>query len=222
MKRILRITCAAALVALLAAVLLQERSAAPSAPRSPTLRPAGSFAKAAAAPRVSSDGTTPLPPAALNRQAPGKKLPPAPVTAWLPGNFPGRSAEESIMSSWAARDPEAAGRWLNQNRDHPKFADYVRGYAIQIAVIDPNAARQWAARLNGHGNRFARGGTLEQHIDAVEAMLKTPAVPPADIAAIPPPPDSDAQFLVDYTPVLVRQNPGEDPVLEMNPVSPFG
>lgn len=126
------------------------------------------------------------------------------------------------MSSWAARDPEAAGRWLNQNRDHPKFADYVRGYAIQIAVIDPNAARQWAARLNGNGNRFARGGTLEQHIDAVEAMLETPAVPPADTVAIPAPPDPNSRFLADYEPALVRQSPGEEPVLEMRPLSPFG
>jgi hypothetical protein len=158
----------------------------------------------------------------VHRPAPSEKLPPAPVSALLPGNLIGRPAEESIMSSWAARDPEAAGRWLNQNRDHPKFADYVRGYAIQIAVIDPNAARQWAAQLNGQGNRFARGGTLEQHIDSIEAMLRTPAMPPAETADIPIPPDPNSRFLVDYTPVLVRQNPGEAPVLEMNPVSPFG
>ena len=91
--------------------------------------------------------------------------------------FRGRPPEESMLSSWAARDPEGAGRWLNQNRNHPKFADMVRGYAIQIATIDPAAARQWAAVLNGKGNRFALGGTLEQHIDAIEAMLKGAAEP---------------------------------------------
>ena len=129
-----------------------------------------------------------------------------------------RPAEESMLISWAARDPEGAGRWLNQNRNHPKFADMVRGYAIQIATTDPAAARQWAAVLNGNGNRFALGGTLEQHIDATEAMLKSPAAPLSgkarEVAA-------GLGRQADYTPVLVRQNPDEPPVLEMRPTNPF-
>ena len=121
-----------------------------------------------------------------------------------------------MLSSWAARDPEGAGRWLNQNRSHPKFADMVRGYAIQIATTDPAAARQWAAVLNGNGNRFAYGGTLEQHIDAIEAMLKSPAAPQSGA----PQPAPGPVILADYTPRLVRQNPGEPPVLEMQPTRP--
>ena len=122
-----------------------------------------------------------------------------------------------MMSSWAARDPEGAGNWLNQNRNHLGFADMVRGYAIQIATIDPAAARQWAAVLNGNGNRFALGGTLEQHIDAIEAMLTNPA----DLLSWQPQTASAPVFLADYTPRLVRQNPGEPPVLEMEPTKPF-
>lgn len=122
-----------------------------------------------------------------------------------------------MLSSWAARDPEGAGRWLNQNRNHPKFADMVRGYAIQIATTDPAAARQWAAVLNGKGNRFALGGTLEQHIDAIEAMQNGPQfLLPGQLRNVPGP-----SILADYTPVLVRQHPGEPPVLEMQPTQPF-
>ena len=121
-----------------------------------------------------------------------------------------------MLSSWAARDPEGAGRWLNQNRHHPKFADMVRGYAIQIATTDTAADRQWAAVLDGNGNRFALGGTLEQHIDAIEAMLNGPAAPltgqPQKVLA--------PLIQADYTPVLVRQNPDEPPVLEMHPTRP--
>jgi hypothetical protein len=119
--------------------------------------------------------------------------------------------DESMLSSWAARDPEGAGRWLNQNRNHPKFADMVRGYAIQIATINPAAARQWAALLNGNGNRFSLGGTLEQHIDAIETMLTGLEIPQAG-----QPQEGPARLIpADYFPVLVRQNPGEPPVLEM-------
>ena len=120
------------------------------------------------------------------------------------------------MLSWAARDPEGAGRWLNQNRTDPKFADMVRGYAIQIATTDPAAARQWAAVLNGNGNRFALGGTLEQHIDALEAMSKNPSVRPDG----PPQQASGSIQFADYTPRLVRQHPGELPVLEMQATRP--
>ncbi|MDA0814645.1 MAG: hypothetical protein O3C21_19895 [Verrucomicrobia bacterium] len=141
-------------------------------------------------------------PAAFNIQAPVPKV---------------RPPEESMLSSWAARDPEGAGRWLNQNRDHPKFADMVRGYAIQIATIDPAAARQWAAELKGSDSFFTHGGTLEQHIDALEAMLAGP-----DAAQIEQPQRVPEPFFpADYTPVLVRQNPDELPVLEMQPTSPI-
>lgn len=152
-------------------------------------------------------------------QLPPPEIPAAPaVAANMPfAGFKGRPPEESMLISWAARDPEGAGRWLNQNRNHPKFADMVRGYAIQIATIDPAAARQWAAVLNGTGNRFALGGTLEQHINAIEAMLKRP-----DPAPIGQPQEGPAPLIpADYTPVLVRQNPDEVPVLEMQPTKPL-
>lgn len=125
------------------------------------------------------------------------------------------------MLAWAMRDPEGAGRWLNQNRSHPKFADMVRGYAVQIATTDPAAARQWAAVLNGNGNRFGLGGTLEQHIDAIEAMLKAPVTSDEKssdvvLAGL----KAGTLLQADYTPRLVRQNPGEPPVLEMQPTNP--
>ena len=122
-----------------------------------------------------------------------------------------------MLSSWAARDPEGAGRWLKQNLNHPKFADLVRGYAIQIATIDPAAAQQWAALLDGKGNRFGLGGTLEQHIDAIETMLKGPV----ELQAVLTPPPLSAVFLPDYTPILVRHHPDEEPVVEMRPVLPL-
>lgn len=124
------------------------------------------------------------------------------------------------MSSWAARDPEGAGHWLNQNRHDPKFADYVRGYAIQIATIDPDAARQWAAQLQGQNYRFSGGGTLEQHIDAIESMLQSPVAESGAQTGL-----SQKSFstlaLPDYVPRLVRQHPDEAPVIEMEPVNPF-
>ena len=125
-----------------------------------------------------------------------------------------------MMSSWAARDPEGAGQWLNQNRNVPNFADYVRGYAIQIATIDPAAARQWAAQIPGQDRFRAGGGTLEQHIDAIETMLSLPAteyapeLANAHMSSVTLP-------LPDYIPRLVRQHPGVDPVIEMEPVNPF-
>ncbi len=155
-----------------------------------------------------------LPPPVLPAETPAV-APAAPKVA-IPA-FKSRPPEESMLSSWAARDPEGAGRWLNQNRNHPKFADMVRGYAIQIATTDPAAARQWAAVLNGNGNRFVYGGTLEQHIDAIETMLKGPAAPQSGEPQKVPAP----MILAEYTPRLVRQNPDEPPVLEMQPANPL-
>jgi hypothetical protein len=155
-----------------------------------------------------------LPPPVIPAETPAAA--PAASSVQGPG-LVNRPPEESMLSSWAARDPEGAGRWLNQNRHHPKFADMVRGYAIQIATTDPAAARQWAAVLDGNGNRFALGGTLEQHIDSLEAMLKGPHAPltgqPQEV--------SGPSLLADYYPVLVRQHPDEPPVLEMQPSSPL-
>ncbi len=222
MKPILRIIFGVTLVALLAAVFLhREASVTPdagTATRSSAPPLAGSLPATRTAPFAATRQTAPLLPAAVIPE-PVAAIPSVPASAWQPANLLGRPVGESIMSSWAARDPEGAGHWLNQNRNHPQFADYVRGYAIQIAAIDPGAARQWAAQLNGTGNRFGRGGTLEQHIDALEQMLQNP-VP--DTAEISSPPNAESRFPADYTPVLVRQNPGEDPVLEMQPVSPLG
>ncbi len=173
------------------------------------------------APRSPHTDDEPLLPPPVLAAEPSAAVPGAPKVAIPP--FKARPMEESMMLSWAARDPEGAGRWLNQNRNHPKFADMVRGYAIQIATTDPAAARQWAAVLNGNGNRFAYGATLEQHIDAVEAMLKGPAPAPADensAAASLAGLKAGTLPLADYTPRLVRQNPGEPPVLEMQPTRP--
>ena len=131
-----------------------------------------------------------------------------------------RPAGESMMSAWAARDPEGAGQWLNQNRNLPNFADMVRGYAIQIATIDPAVARQWAAQIPGQDRFNAGGGTLEQHIDAIETMLSRPATEYAAELANAHKSSATLQ-LPDYIPRLVRQHPGEDPVFEMEPVNPF-
>ena len=136
---------------------------------------------------------------------------------WIGGR--GRPPEELRMSEWAARDPEGAGHWLNLNRSHPHFADMVRGYAIQAATIDPAAARQWAALLGGRGNVFSRGGTLEQHIDAIEAMLRGPQ--PSDSGPGSPHASPPPMLFADYRPALVRPAPGAEPVLEMVPVDPF-
>ena len=205
-----------------------------------TLLPTGSPDTRAAAPKRKPVVTQPLavvqPPAAKpnaphqSRPVEDEPLLPSPVLAAEPQAAPPIPAEallfkrpvgESMMSTWASRDPEGAGQWLNQNRTHPQFADMVRGYAIQISTIDPAAARQWAAQLNGIGNRFnAGGGTLEQHIDAIETMLSRPATEYAAELANAHKSSATLQ-LPDYIPRLVRQNPGEDPVIEMEPVNPF-
>ena len=156
--------------------------------------------------------------------------PPAPidvttaVLSWQPAAIPGigfgpRPAEESMMSTWAARDPEAAGRWLDLNRQHPNFAAMVRGYAVQAATIDPAAARKWAALLHGRDNVFCKGGTLEQHIDAIETMLRGPQ--PEGTAAVATQNQSAPMLFADYHPTLVRPAPGAEPVLGMVPVQPF-
>ena len=99
-----------------------------------------------------------LPPPVLGESAPaGTSTTAAPVAVlnWQPvpaaGAIPwGRPAEESMMSTWAARDPEGAGRWLNQNRQHPKFADMVRGYEDikeRNIALYLDAARAQAAKL---------------------------------------------------------------------------
>ena len=120
------------------------------------------------------------------------------------------------MSTWAIRDPEEAGRWMNENRDHPKYAALVRGYAIQLATIDPAAARQWAATV-GHNIYFSRNGSLDRHIEEIEAMLKGP-----EAEAAPVQQDTRPPFIPDYVPALVRLQPGQEPVLAMRPLSPFG
>ena len=171
----------------------------------------------AGAPMVAGAGSLRLPAEAESLLPPPEI--PADQAAALP-NWPfaglnTRPAEETMLSSWASRDPEGAGRWLSQNRQHPKFADMVRGYAIQISTIDPAAARQWAAELKGKDNRFAHGGTLEQHIDAVEAMLNGTSAPEKGNLH----PTAAGFAAADYTPVLVRQHPDEPPVLQMQPTS---
>ena len=111
---------------------------------------------------------------------------------------------------------------MNENRDHPKYAALVRGYAIQLATIDPAAARQWAATVKGYGepgysNHFSRNGTLDRHIEEIEAMLEGPAA-----VAAPVQQDTRPPFIPDYVPALVRLQPGQEPVLAMRPLSPFG
>jgi hypothetical protein len=212
----LALALAAAAVGIPAAVLLWPHMESPGATaaqrsvprfaaahlRSPQVKPAAPVTEAPL-----------LPPPALAAPSLQQAVATAvPQLVWSPGNPYGmRPAEETMMSNWAARDPEAAGHWLNQNRAHPKFADLVRGYAIQIETMGPGEARQWAAQIPAGQNRFARGSTLEQHIDAIEQMLRGPA----SEASKP------AMGLADYQPVLVRQHPDEEPVLEMQPVSPF-
>lgn len=224
MKTIVCFSSAFTLGALLTAILL--RGAAPAPPvakaayRPAAPRPAASMSmRATAAPAARDDNSPLLPPPVLT-PAPESAAAAPPAPLWPQAGLFVRPAEESMMSTWAARDPEGAGRWLNQNRTHPQFADMVRGYAIQIATIDPDAARQWAAQIPTGQNRFLRGSTLEQHIDAIEQMLRGPAV--GSSMENSPETSKPVMGLADYQPVLVRQNAGEAPVLEMMPLSPFG
>lgn len=156
--------------------------------------------------------------------------------------FP-RSAAEAAMSQWVATDSGAAGDWLNAHRTSPAFTEYVWAYAMNLAVEDPDAARQWAALLppevsppvqtvNGFTWQAGGGfpgeipsqslGTLAQHIDAAAGLLSARNRPPPAAATEAPPVVAQNVFKMRYSAVLVREFPGAEPTVRMVPRSPFG
>ncbi len=152
--------------------------------------------------------------------------------------FP-RSAAEAAMAQWVATDSGAAGDWLNAHRNSPAFKEYVWAYAMNLAVENPDAARQWAALLPAEASPtvqtvngiawqkvdpFAGGfpgqsfGTLAQHIDAAAGLLSARNQP----ATASPPVVAQSGFRPRYNAYLVRESPGAEPTVRMVPRSGYG
>ncbi len=175
--------------------------------------------------------------AAFTAAAPEKAL------TWLEGlaarqGFP-RQEAEAAMAQWVATDSGAAGDWLNAHRSSPAFKEYVWAYAMNLAVENPDAARQWAALLPAEASPtvqtvngiawqkvdpFAGGipgqsfGTLAQHIDAAAGLLSARNQP----ATASPPVVAQNFFRPRYNAVLVRESPGTEPTVRMVPRSGYG
>ena len=136
------------------------------------------------------------------------------------------------MVAWAACDPAAAGEWLNAHKSSRHFAAFARAYAVQIAVDDPAAARQWAALVGAAPRRpinlmeMGQYGPIEHTIRAVEHMMSgsSPADNPAPAKGLMVPGANGvrgAPLLDEYVPVLVRIAAGTEPVIMMKPLDPL-
>lgn len=85
----------------------------------------------------------------------------APMEAlnWME-NLPGISDTQrekgavAAMNRWAENDPQAAGNWLVQNRQHPAYDRMAGQYALAIAEEYPQAAREWAQSLADENARM--------------------------------------------------------------------
>lgn len=159
---------------------------------------------------------------------------PREVVEWLErlspqAGFPVWLAETS-MNEWAAKDLKAAGDWLNQHRGSASADSYIWGYALQVAMEDPEAAMAWSKELKGgveggfgssmgfiatgDGSGWIPGAPfnsayLEKMIAvtaAAAAFLKDPDHPGTGEAG---------HLMLNYMPALVRESPGSEPQLRM-------
>ena len=179
--------------------------------------------------------------AAFTAAAPEKALTWLDRLASRPG-FP-HSVAEAAMAQWVATDSGAAGDWLNAHRTSPAFKEYVWAYAMNLAVENPDAARQWAKLLppevapvtqtvNGYtwesSGQFAGGnpgnpvGSLAQHIEAAAGILSARNQPPPVAGTEHPAVVWQNVFKLRYIAYLVRESPGAEPTVRMVPRSPFG
>ena len=159
---------------------------------------------------------------------------PREVVEWLErlspqGGIPKWLAETS-MNEWAARDLTAAGEWLNRHRESVSADSYIWGYALQVAMEDPEAALEWSKELKG-GEDGGFGSSMG-FIAAGDGSGWVPGAPynsdylkkmiavTASAAAFAKDPDHPGNpelghVMLNYMPALIRESPGSEPQLRM-------
>ncbi len=89
---------------------------------------------------------------------------------------------QTIVSSWANRDLNAAGEWLNAQPASPA-QDLARGsFAMQVARRDPESAMEWAKSVSEENQRFSAIRNVHQQwrkkdTDAADAALVNSGLP---------------------------------------------
>ena len=100
------------------------------------------------------------------------------------------SVYSQVMRSWAEQDPAAAGAWLNQNPEHPRYDAVASRYIMAIAEVDPAAALKWANSITKEHKRhngllIAGAGMLAQYGEAAIPQLKAAGFTDEMIEAAP-------------------------------------
>lgn len=58
---------------------------------------------------------------------------------------------DQLFGDWAEKDPDAAGNWLNANRNYPNRDQLIGVFAECIENLDSEAARKWAETIKSEG-----------------------------------------------------------------------
>lgn len=72
---------------------------------------------------------------------------PAKWATWLSKNGGEKAYSNFVGFTWGKRDPEAVGKWLNQQPESTTKQNMVRQYAFHLASTDKESAIQWAETL---------------------------------------------------------------------------
>lgn len=75
--------------------------------------------------------------------------------AGLPAGETREKALASAVSSWAAKDPVAAGNYLRQSGTSPEYDQARKDYAEQVLRTDPEGAMAWAQAITDANGRTA-------------------------------------------------------------------
>ena len=148
---------------------------------------------------------------------------PREVMDWLehlspqPG-FPLWLAETS-MNEWAAKDVKAAGEWLNEHRGSAAADSYIWGYALQVAMEDPEAALEWSKELKGGedgGFLGGHGGIPVYNAVYLEKMIAVTASAAAFVKNPDQPGTGESgHMMLHYMPRLIQETPDSEPQLRM-------
>ncbi|MCB1204233.1 MAG: hypothetical protein KDN18_08225 [Verrucomicrobiae bacterium] len=95
----------------------------------------------------------------------------------------------TIVSSWANRDPIAAGEWLNRRPKSPAQDQARMNFANQVVRMDPEAAMEWAKSITADETRQASIRNVYQQwsrrdADAANAALGNSGLPDGMIEEI--------------------------------------
>lgn len=72
-----------------------------------------------------------------------------------------------VLSTWAEKDPVAAGTWLQSQSGHPAYNDMAATYSSQLAATDGASALAWADSIPDEARRNAARD------DAARAVLRS-------------------------------------------------